>query len=90
MNFIFNIVFYILYFTFYIYKKMPANKRPRRVNYAVNKKWPKSGGKVAKAVSHYKKLQTRIGFEGETKWLSNAMKIVLIKLKKYSINLNKI
>ena len=69
---------------------MPANKRPRRVNYAVNKKWPKSGGKVAKAINHYKKLQTRIGFEGETKWLTNAMKVVLVKLKKYSINLNKI
>ncbi len=69
---------------------MPANKRPRRLNYAVNKKWPKSWGKVAKAVSHYKKLQKRIGFEGETKWLKNAIKIVLVKLKKYSINLNKI
>ena len=69
---------------------MPANKRPRRLNYAVNKKWPKSGGKVAKAISHYKKLQQRIDFEGETKWLKNAMEIVLNKLKKYQINLNKI
>ena len=69
---------------------MPANKRPRRLNYAVNKKWPKSGSKVAKAISHYKILQKRIGFEGETKWLKNAMKVVLVKLKKYSINLNKI
>jgi len=69
---------------------MPANKRPRRVNYAVNKKWPKTWSKVAKAVGHYKKLQIRIGFEWETKWLLNAMKVVLIKLKKYSINLNKI
>jgi len=69
---------------------MPANKRPRRLNYAVNKKWPKSGSKVAKAIVHYKKLQKRISFEGETKWLKNAMQIVLVKLKKYSINLNKI
>jgi len=69
---------------------MPANKRPRRVNYAVNKKWPKTWSKVAKAVDHYKKLQKRINFEGETKWLKNAMQIVLKKLKKYSINLNKI
>lgn len=69
---------------------MPANKRPRRVNYAVNKKGPVTGGKVAKAVSHYKKLQKRIEFEGETKWLANAMKIVKAKLAKYQINLNKI
>ena len=69
---------------------MPANKRPRRVNYAVNKKWPKTWWKVGKAVSHYQKLQTRIKFEGETKWLVNAMKIVMTKLKKYQINLKKI
>ena len=69
---------------------MPANKRPRRLNYAVNKKGPKTWGKVGKAVSHYKKLQTRIEFEWETKWLANAMKIVKAKLKKYQINLNKI
>ena len=69
---------------------MPANKRPRRLNYAVNKKWPKTGWKVGKAVNHYKKLQDRIKFEGETKWLKNAMEIVLVKLKKYQINLKKI
>jgi hypothetical protein len=69
---------------------MPANKRPRRLNYAVNKKWPKTWGKVGKAVSHYKKLQERISFEWETKWLQNAVKIVTVKLKKYQINLNKI
>jgi hypothetical protein len=69
---------------------MPANKRPRRLNYAVNKKWPKTGWKVWKAVSHYKKLQNRIEFEWETKWLLNAVKIVAVKLKKYQINLNKI
>jgi hypothetical protein len=69
---------------------MPANKRPRKLNYSVNKKWPKSGGKVGKAVAHYQKLQTRIQFEWETKWLQNAMKIVTVKLNKYQINLNKI
>ena len=69
---------------------MPANKRPRRLNYAVNKKWPKTGWKVWSAVSHYQKLQERIKFEGETKWLQNAVKIVLVKLKKYQINLKKI
>ncbi|MCP4523580.1 MAG: hypothetical protein GY828_05170 [Candidatus Gracilibacteria bacterium] len=69
---------------------MPANKRPRKLNYSVNKKGPKTGGKVGKAVAHYKKLKSRIDFEGETKWLQNAMKIVLVKLNKYQINLNKI
>lgn len=69
---------------------MPANKRPRRLNYAVNKKGPKTGGKVGNAVTHYQKLQKRIAFEGETKWLLNAVKIVSVKLKKYQINLNKI
>ena len=65
---------------------MPANKRPRRLNYSVNKKGPVTGGKVGKAVSHYKALQKRLAFEGETKWLTNAMQIVLVKLKKYGIN----
>ncbi len=69
---------------------MPANKRPRRVNYSVNKKGPKAGNKVMKAVAHYKTLQKRISFEWETKWLQNAMKVVMVKLKKYQINLNKI
>jgi len=36
---------------------MPSNKRPRRLNYAVNKKWPKTGWKVGNAVAHYTKLQ---------------------------------
>ena len=69
---------------------MPANKRPRRLNYAVNKKWPKAWTKVAKAISHYKKLQKRVGVEGETKWLSNAFNVVVLKLKKYWINSDKI
>jgi len=69
---------------------MPANKRPRRLNYAVNKKGPKTWWKVAKAVNHYKGLLKRKEFEGETKWLTNAMTIVMVKLKKYSININKI
>ena len=69
---------------------MPANKRPRRLNYAVNKKGPKTGSKVGKAIAHYKKLQKRIGIEGETKWISNAVSIVSVKLKKYGINPEKI
>ena len=69
---------------------MPANKRPRKLNYSVNKKGPKTGWKVGKAVLHYKKLLERIKFEGETKWLTNAMKIVMVKIKKYQININKI
>ena len=69
---------------------MPSNKRPRRLNYAVNKKGPVTGGKVAQAITHYKALQKRLAFEGETKWLSNAVTIVMVKLKKYGINPNKI
>ena len=69
---------------------MPANKRPRSLNYWVNKKWPKTWNKVNKALFHYKKLQTRLAFEWETKWLKNALEIVSKKLKKYQINLNKI
>jgi len=69
---------------------MPSNKRPRRLNYSVNKKWPVTGWKVAKAISHYQALKKRLAFEGETKWLQNAMAIVMIKLKKYGINPNKI
>ncbi len=69
---------------------MPANKRPRRLNYAVNKKWPKSGGKVGKAIAHYKMLQKKEAFEWSTAWIKNAFAIVLVKLKKYWINPNKI
>ncbi len=69
---------------------MPANKRPRRLNYSVNKKGPVTGSKVGKAISHYKKLQTRLAFEGETKWLQNALAVVMVKLKKYGIHPNKI
>ena len=69
---------------------MPKNKRPRRLNYAVNKKPTKSWWKVNGAVASYKKLQQRIKFEGETKWLLNAMDVVKVKLNKYKINLNKI
>ena len=69
---------------------MPANKRPRRLNYAVNKKWPKTWEKVSNAIASYKKLQKRIEFEGETKWLINALKMNKAKLDKYQINLNKI
>ncbi len=69
---------------------MPANKRPRRLNYSVNKKGPITGSKVGKAISHYKKLQERLKFEGETKWLKNALTVVFAKLKKYGIHPNKI
>ena len=69
---------------------MPGNKRPRRLNYAVNKKPCKSGGKVEKVVASYKMLQKRIKFEGETKWLLNAVKVAEAKLNKYQIDPNKI
>jgi hypothetical protein len=65
-------------------------KRPRRLNYAVNKISPKSWNKVKNAVASYKKLQKRLEFEGETKWISNAINVVKARLDKYQINLNKI
>lgn len=67
-----------------------SNKRPRALNYYVNKKWAKSGKKIENTISHYKKLKSRIAFEGETKWLKNALVFVTSKLRKYSININKI
>ncbi len=67
-----------------------SNKRPRQLNYSVNVKGAKSGKKVVNTIKHYKKLQERIAFEGTTKWLTNAMEIVLRKFKKYSVNINKI
>lgn len=68
---------------------MPSNKRPRRLNYSVSKKWPKSWTKSFKALKHYERLQKRIKIEGETKWLSNAIAISSLKLKKYWLKLNK-
>ena len=67
-----------------------SNKRPRRLNYAVNKKASKTGKKILNAIAHYKKLLKREKLEGETKWLSNAKTFVLAKFKKYWINPNKI
>ena len=58
--------------------------------YSVKRKGVYSGGKVANAIKHYKKLQTRMTVEGETLWLKNAMEIVLAKFKKYAINPAKI
>ena len=69
---------------------MPANKRPFRLNYTVNKKWPKTGNKVQNAIKHYKKLQKREKIEWRTLWIENAFNVVLAKLKKYWINPNKI
>ncbi len=69
---------------------MPANKRPRKLNYSVNQKGPKTWGKVQGAIKHYVKLKKRVEIEGETKWLQNAFVNVLAKLKKYWINPNKI
>ncbi|MDD2694209.1 MAG: hypothetical protein PHY14_04830 [Candidatus Gracilibacteria bacterium] len=66
------------------------NKRPHNMVYSVKRKGVYSGGKLAHAIKHYKHLQKRIAVEGETLWLQNAMKIVLAKFKKYSINVNKI
>jgi hypothetical protein len=49
-----------------------------------------SGKKIENAIKHFKKLQQRIAFEGETLWLTNAMSLVLAKFKKFAINPNKI
>ncbi len=66
------------------------NKRPRKLVYTVNRKGVYSGKKVQNAIKHYRFLKKRMDFEGETLWLKNAMKVVLVKLKKYSINPEKI
>jgi hypothetical protein len=58
--------------------------------YSVKRKAPYSGQKIQNAIKHYKKLKERIGFEGETLWLQNAMSIILAKFKKYAINPKKI
>ncbi len=65
-------------------------KRPRRLNYAVNKKRITSVWKVDNAIKHYQTLQKRVEVEWNTKWLSNAFEIVWKKLKKYWIKINKI
>ncbi|MDD2565937.1 MAG: hypothetical protein PHZ26_04865 [Candidatus Gracilibacteria bacterium] len=67
-----------------------SNKRPRALNYAVTKKGAKSGRKIENTIKHFKALEKRVIVEGQTKWLINARKFVMVKLKKYSININKI
>ncbi|NDK08027.1 hypothetical protein EOM39_02140 [Candidatus Gracilibacteria bacterium] len=67
-----------------------SSRRPHRLNYAVNKIAVKSGNKVSNAIKAYKKLISRVEFEGQTKWLVNALKIASLKLKKYGINTSKI
>lgn len=62
-----------------------SNKRPRRLNYAVNQKRIKNTSKVSNACKHYETLKKRVEIEWETKWLSNAFAIVQKKLKKYWI-----
>ncbi len=62
------------------------NKRPRYLNYSVNKKGPKSGNKIQKAVRHYEWLLKRKESEGETKWIRNALEFARARLKKYSIH----
>ncbi|MFA5917094.1 MAG: hypothetical protein WC850_02550 [Candidatus Gracilibacteria bacterium] len=67
-----------------------SSKRPHRLNYAVNKIAVKGGNKVSNSIKAYKKILSRIEFEGKTKWLENALKFVQAKLKKYGINTSKI
>jgi hypothetical protein len=66
------------------------NKRPHDLNYSVNVKWPKSGQKIQNTIKQYKAIEKREKIEWETKWLKNAKIFALKKLKKYSININKI
>ena len=67
-----------------------SSLRPRRLNYAVNKIWAKSHSKVKNSIKSYKKLQQRVEFEWETKWLKNALKVNWAKLKKYWIKVENI
>jgi len=67
-----------------------SSKRPRRLNYAVNKIAAKSWDKVSNSIKSYKKLLERVEFEWKTKWLENALKFTEAKLKKYWINKQKI
>lgn len=67
-----------------------SSKRPHRLNYAVNKIGAKSGDKISNSIKTHKKLLMRVDFEGQTKWLVNALKISLLKLKKYGIKAEKI
>lgn len=67
-----------------------SSKRPHRLNYAVNKIAVKSGNKVSNSIKSYKKLLSRIEFEWQTKWLTNALKFAQSKLKKYWIRAEKI
>ncbi len=54
--------------------------------YSVKRKGTYSGSKIQNAIAHYKKLLARKEIERDTLWLSNALKIVLAKFKKYAIN----
>ena len=67
-----------------------SSRRPRRLNYAVNKIWAKSNKKVENSIKTHKKLLKRVEFEWETKWLKNALSISLNKLKKYGLSPEKI
>jgi hypothetical protein len=67
-----------------------SNKRPHDLNYSVKAKWPKSWNKIQNTIKQYKVLEKRVKVEWETKWLKNAKEFVVKKLKKYSININKI
>jgi len=59
--------------------------RKHRGFYKVTRRGPKTHKKVAQAVKHYHKLQTRVKEEGETAWLIDAMERVTLKLKKYGV-----
>ena len=57
----------------------------KHIWYNPNKKRTPSWRKYEKLIAHYKKLLKRIEFEGETKWLKNALAKAQEKMRKYWI-----
>ena len=69
---------------------MAHSKRPRRLNYVVNKKRRIRGDKLKKAIKHFQKLISREKIEWTTLWLEKAKMFAMTRLKKYWINHNNI
>ena len=63
-----------------------SSRRPRYLNYSVNKKSTKSWEKLKKAIKTYEKLLKREKREGETLWIRNAINFASARLKRYWIN----
>lgn len=54
--------------------------------YKVNKKGPSNTSKMDASVKILKKLGERIQKEGHTKWLSNAVAKIELRMQKYGFN----